>query len=67
MDTARVKERMKDMHITGEAMSKELGMDPATYYRKMKKNGEGFSALHILVFKRVLDLNEKEALEFLLS
>ena len=48
-------------------MSKELGMDPSTYYRKMQKNGEEFSALDLLVFKRVLKMDEKTALDFLLS
>ena len=58
---------MKEQRITGESMSKELGMDPSTYYRKMQKNGEEFSALDLLVFKRVLNMDEKTALDFLLS
>ena len=67
MDTQRVKERMKDLEITGNMMAKELGMDPSTYYRKMQKNGEEFSAIDLTVFKRVLKLDEKTALDFLLS
>ena len=67
MNTQRVKERMEAMGITVGRMSQELGMDPSTYYRKMQKNGEEFSALDLLVFKRVLDMDEKTALDFLLS
>ena len=67
MNTQRVKERMEEMHITVGRMSQELGMDPSTYYRKMQKNGEEFSALDLLVFKRVLEMDEKTALDFLLS
>lgn len=67
MKTAEVKRLMKEQRITGESMSKELGMDPSTYYRKMQKNGEEFSALDLLVFKRVLKMDEKTALDFLLS
>ena len=67
MNTQRVKERMEDMHITVGMMAQELGMDPSTYYRKMQKNGDEFSALDLMVFKRVLDMDEKTALEFLLS
>lgn len=67
MNTQRVKERMEDMHITVGMMAQELGMDPSTYYRKMQKNGEEFSALDLLVFKRVLKMDEKTALDFLLS
>ena len=67
MNTQRVKERMEEKHITVGKMAQELGMDPSTYYRKMQKNGEDFSALDLIVFKRVLDLDEKSALDFLLS
>ena len=67
MNTQRVKERMEDMGITVGRMSQELGMDPSTYYRKMQKNGEEFSALDLMVFKRVLKMDEKTALDFLLS
>lgn len=67
MDTKEVKRRMKEKHITGEAMAKELGMNPATYYRKMQKNGTNFSALDLNVFKRMLDLEDQEAVEILLA
>lgn len=67
MDTAEVKKRMKDKGITGEAMARALGMNPATYYRKMQKNGGEFSALDLNVFKRVLEMNSQEAVDFLLS
>ena len=67
MNTQRVKERMEELNITVLKMSQELGMDPSTYYRKMQKNGEEFSALDLIVFKRVLQLDEKTALDFLLS
>ena len=67
MDTQGVKDLMKEKHITTGRMSQELGMDPSTYYRKMQKNGEDFSALDLLVFKRVLEMNEQTALRLLLS
>jgi phage terminase small subunit len=67
MKTQEVKQRMEDMHITVGTMAQELGMDPSTYYRKMQKNGEEFSALDLMVFKRVLQMDEQTALDFLLS
>ena len=67
MNTQKVKERMEERHISVSVMAKELGMDPSTYYRKMQKNGEEFSALDLMVFKRVLDMDESMALDFLLS
>ena len=67
MNTQEVKKRMEDKHISVEMMSKELGMNPSTYYRKMQNNGGEFSALDLMVFKRVLQMNEQDAVSFLLS
>ena len=66
MNIQTVEQRRKDMGITVGRMAEELGMDVSTYYRKLQKDGEGFSALDLTVFKRELHLNEQEALDFLL-
>ena len=67
MNTQEVKKRMENMHISVEMMAKELGMNPSTYYRKMQDNGGEFSALDLMVFKRVLKMDDKTAIDFLLS
>lgn len=67
MNTTEVKKRMEDMNISVPMMARELGMDPSTYYRKMQKNGDDFSALDLMVFKRVLQMDNQTALDFLLS
>lgn len=67
MNTQEVKKRMEIMHISVEMMAKELGMNPSTYYRKMQDNGGEFSALDLMVFKRVLEMDDKTAIDFLLS
>lgn len=67
MNTQEVKKRMENKHISVAQMSKELGMDPSTYYRKMQNNGGDFSALDLMVFKRVLEMDEKTAINILLS
>ena len=67
MNTHEVQKRMKDMNITVPMMARELGMDPSTYYRKMQRNGDEFSALDLIVFKRVLQMDNQTALDFLLS
>jgi len=67
MNTQEVKKRMDEMHISVQMMAKELGMNPSTYYRKMQRNGEEFSALDLMVFKRVLQMDSQAALDFLLS
>lgn len=67
MNTTEVKRRMKEKHITGEMMAKELGMNPSTYYRKMQKNGADFSAVDLNVFKRTLEMDGQDALDILLA
>ena len=67
VDTVEVKKRMKEKNITALMMARELGMDQSTYYRKMQKNGDEFSAIDLMTFKRVLCLDEKTAVDFLLS
>lgn len=67
MNMQAVEKRMDDLKITVPMMAKELGINPSTYYRKRQKNGDGFSALDLMVFKRVLCLDNKDALDILLS
>ena len=47
-------------------MAKELKMNPATFYRKMKNNGNDFSVENLYVFKDVLKMTDQMALDFLL-
>lgn len=67
MNVQKIKGRMKEMEITGTQMAEELDMDPSTYYRKMKRNGEEFSVANLYDFKRVLHLTDQEAPDFLLA
>ena len=67
MNIPEVKKRMKAKNITNDKMARELGMNPSTYYRKMQKNGEEFSALDLMVFRRVLEMDQQQAIDFLLS
>ena len=67
MNTQAVKDRMKEKKISGPMMAKELGMDQSTYSRKMQKNGDEFSAMDLMVFKRVLEMDDTTAISFLLS
>lgn len=67
MNIQKVTERMEQKNITVPMMSNKLGINPSTWYRKIKKDGDGFTALDLLVIKRELELSEQEALDFLLS
>lgn len=66
MNIQKIKGRMVELEITGTKMAEELGMDPSTYYRKMKDNGDEFSVANLYTFKRVLQLTDQEAQAFLL-
>lgn len=67
MNVPKIKGRMAELGITGVKMAEELDMDPSTYYRKMKDNGEDFSVANLYTFKRVLRLTDQEAPAFLLA
>lgn len=66
MNIDRIRGRMTEMHITGTQMAAELGMDPSTYYRKMKQHGKEFSVADLYTFCRVLQLEKDEAADILL-
>ena len=66
MKTQKVKARMVELGISGEEMAKELKMNPATFYRKMKNNWNDFSVENLYVFKDVLKMTDQMALDFLL-
>ena len=67
MNMQAVEKRMEDKNISIPEMAKQLGINPSTYYRKRKKNGDGFSALDLMVFQRVLEMSKQEAVDILLS
>jgi len=67
MNKQGVTDRMHELHITVPMLCKELGMNTSTYYRKMQKNGEDFSAVHLSIMKRVLKLNADEAVSMLIE
>ena len=67
MDKQGVQDRMKELNITVPMLCKELDMDTSTYYRKMQKNGDDFSALDLSIMKRVLKLDAKKAVSMLLN
>ena len=66
MNIDRMKGRMTELHITGAQIAAELGMDPSTYYRKIKNNGEDFSVADLYTLCRVLNLSKSEAADILL-
>lgn len=67
MKVQEVKDRMKEKKIKPVDMATEMGMDVSTYYRKLRNEGAGFSAIDVSVMKRVLDLDDATAVDILLQ
>lgn len=67
MNVQKVKGRMTELNLSGEKMARELEMDPSTFYRKLKNNGEGFTVKDLYGLKRALQLDDKMAIDFLLA
>lgn len=67
MKVDRIEERMEEKHISVKRMALELGMHQSTYYRKRQNNGNEFTVRDLMVFKKVLELSNQEAVDFLLS
>ena len=54
MNVRKVKGRMTEMGISGEMLAKEMNINPSTFYRKMKKEGETFTIGEIRAMKQIL-------------
>lgn len=59
MDILRGK--MENRQITNNEMAKQLGIDPSTFYRKLKSDGTTFTVGQIHKIVEVLGLNPEEA------
>lgn len=64
MDTNEVRRIMKEQKIKPVDLATEMDMDVSTFYRKMKN--DAFSAKDLIIFKRMLHMSDKAALDFLL-
>ena len=43
VNTERLKTAMRDRHVTVEQASEHIGVNPATFYRRINRNGEKFT------------------------
>lgn len=67
MKVNEVKGKMIARGITTPEMAKALGMSLSTFWRKMNNGGNSFNVGNLIVFKEVLDLNDQEAVDILIS
>ena len=57
----RLKAEISKRGQTIEALSKAIGMDDSTFYRKMNAQGKTFTLEQVDAIKRALDLDSKTA------
>lgn len=53
--------KMVEKGINTETLSRKIGINPCTFYRKMKSNGESFTVGQIHKIVEVLQLTPEEA------
>lgn len=57
VDTARLKGLIHDKGITMDKAAISIGINPATFYRKLNKNGVSFTVAEVGKLARLLDLD----------
>lgn len=53
VNTDRLKLELKKQNVTIESASEYIGINPATFYRKVNRNGENFTVAEV---KKIADL-----------
>jgi len=61
INTSMLRQRMKEKNIGPDQVSEKMGIDRATFYRKMKAGGVKFTVAEIQRIIAVLDLSDSEA------
>lgn len=64
MDVLR--EKMADQNISNEELARRIGVDPSTFYRKMKSDGVNFTVGQMHKIVAELKLSHKEAVAIFL-
>ena len=63
----RLKAVMKERNISIKDASDAMGMDEATYYRRMKGKGEKFTLMEVEKLAEMLDLEGEDVQEIFFS
>lgn len=59
MDVLRGK--MADQHVSCEEIALKIGVDPSTFYRKMRSDGVNFTVGQMHKIVQILNLTKEEA------
>lgn len=61
VNTRKIIGRIAELGLTGEAVSNAIGVNPATYYRKMASGGGKFTVEQVQRLLEVLQITKDEA------
>ena len=64
INTDMLRQRMKEKNVGPDQVAAKMGIDRATFYRKMKSGGVKFTVGEIQQIIAVLDLTAAEAVQF---
>lgn len=67
VDLAKLRERINLNGISIQDFSKEIGMNPSTFYRKMNSDGVRFTVGQMHKTVEVLSLTNNEAVQIFLA
>lgn len=59
--------KIREANLTQEDLARKIGINPSTYYRKLKSQGESFTVGEMHAITRVLNLSKEEAILIFLS
>lgn len=57
----KLREKMSNLKLSPEDMAREIGVDPSTFYRKLKAEGINFTVGQMHKIVEVLNLSREEA------
>ena len=60
-DMNKLRGKMRDLNVSPEDMAREIGVDPSTFYRKIKSDGVNFTVGQMHRIVEVLHLTREEA------
>lgn len=66
MDTIKLRESIKKSGYSIEVVAGKIGIDPSTFYRKLKNHGNSFSIGEMHALQGVLELTDEEAINIFL-
>ena len=66
MNTDKLKALIAEKGMTIDSVAKEIGMDPSTFYRKLKSNGNNFSIGEMHALQELLEIATEDCVNIFL-